>query len=387
MEDRDGVVVYLAGSTYDDVPGTDWRLAQALSRQADVLWVDPPTSLARARGFRLSPVHVERLHKRLLRLRTLGPPGASRAGLREAATWAQDRAIRRLTRTSAIRGVVTAAAGRTLPSGLPGPHLLFVTDDWQEGASLMGIPQARIARLMAANTASADVIAAVSPALAQTLSTKYQRDVTVLANACQLPPVHEAVPHSRNGQPTAALVGQLNERLDLGFLEAVTDRGLAVLVAGPNKVRDLHFNQRLERWLSDEKVTWLGQVAPAEIPAILSSAHVGLTPYRDTSFNRASFPLKTLEYLANGLPVVSSDLPAMRWLDCAHVEIAQDAAQFAELAVALATNPRPDEAPSRVAFAAGHTWDARARQLLNLLHTTCGVLDQGSLPPEERPVT
>jgi hypothetical protein len=36
---------------------------------------------------------------------------------------------------------------------------------------------------------------------------------------------------------------------------------------------------------------------------------VGLTPYADTPFNQASFPLKTLEYLSAGLPVVSTDLP------------------------------------------------------------------------------
>ena len=63
-----------------------------------------------------------------------------------------------------------------------------------------------------------------------------------------------------------------------------------------------------------------------ELPSYLRVIDVGLTPYSQSDFNRASFPLKTLEYLAAGRPVVASDLPANRWLDTSHVSIAADAA-------------------------------------------------------------
>ena len=77
---------------------------------------------------------------------------------------------------------------------------------------------------------------------------------------------------------------------------------------------------------------------------------VGLTPYADTPFNEASFPLKTLEYFSAGLPVVSTDLPGSRWLrdDLARSEpaavseliaLTSDEAEFVAAVRRLATEP------------------------------------------------
>ncbi len=75
-------------------------------------------------------------------------------------------------------------------------------------------------------------------------------------------------------------------------------------------------------------MAWVGRRAFEELPAYLRLMNVGLTPYTDTPFNRASFPLKTLEYLAAGLPVVSTDLPATRWLNTDLVRIADSQSDF-----------------------------------------------------------
>jgi teichuronic acid biosynthesis glycosyltransferase TuaH len=123
------------------------------------------------------------------------------------------------------------------------------------------------------------------------------------------------------------------------------------------------------------------------VSSYLSGVDVGITPYRDTPFNRASFPLKTLEYLGSGLPVVSSDLPTARWLrdDLASGENSAEADQTLALArsgadfVAAirritatghhtapvsdnASLPIRDEvsAARRVALAASHSWSRRA---------------------------
>jgi teichuronic acid biosynthesis glycosyltransferase TuaH len=61
-------------------------------------------------------------------------------------------------------------------------------------------------------------------------------------------------------------------------------------------------------------VRYTGRVPPADVPGYLAAIDIGITPYTSSEFNRASFPLKTLEYLAAGRPVVSSDLPGARWL-------------------------------------------------------------------------
>ena len=56
---------------------------------------------------------------------------------------------------------------------------------------------------------------------------------------------------------------------------------------------------------------------------------VGLVPYGMSEFNRWSFPMKALEYLSAGLPVVSTSLPAMQWLDTPFIALADTPEAFA----------------------------------------------------------
>jgi len=56
-------------------------------------------------------------------------------------------------------------------------------------------------------------------------------------------------------------------------------------------------------------VRWVGPQPYGALPGYLRLMDVGVVPYRDSAFNRGSFPLKTLEYLAAGRGVVATD----RW--------------------------------------------------------------------------
>ena len=87
-------------------------------------------------------------------------------------------------------------------------------------------------------------------------------------------------------------------------------------------------------------------------------------PYTLSDFNRASFPLKTLEYLAAGRPVVATRLPAIEWLGTELVRIEDDAERFADAVdAAIAEGLGADMVAARRAFAAEHSWDARVRPL------------------------
>ena len=110
-------------------------------------------------------------------------------------------------------------------------------------------------------------------------------------------------------------------------LEAVAQSGHSLLLVGP---RQTTFElERINALLSLPNVQWVGPKPFESLPSYLRITTVGLTPYADSDFNRASFPLKTLEYLAAGKPVVSTDLPAARWLATDLVTIAKSPADFA----------------------------------------------------------
>ncbi len=88
---------------------------------------------------------------------------------------------------------------------------------------------------------------------------------------------------------------------------------------------------------------------------------VGVVPYRDSPFNRGSFPLKTLEYLAAGRGVVATDLPAIRWLATDLVSVAVTPEHFAGEVDRLLGEPRTRALMAgRQAFAARRSWAHRA---------------------------
>lgn len=58
----------------------------------------------------------------------------------------------------------------------------------------------------------------------------------------------------------------------------------------------------------DEYVTFTGWVSPAEVARYLSPADVGLAPEPYNALNNASTMIKTMEYMALGIPVVAFDL-------------------------------------------------------------------------------
>src|SRR5512132_3603441 len=132
----------------------------------------------------------------------------------------------------------------------------------------------------------------------------------------------------------------MSDRIDLAMLDAVASSGVSLLLVGP---RQATFEiAKLDRLLSLPNVQWVGPKEFQELPSYLRVIDVGLTPYTQSDFNRASFPLKTLEYLAAGRPVVASDLPAHRWLNTPHVSIARTPREFAEHTRSLLRAPRSE---------------------------------------------
>ena len=62
-------------------------------------------------------------------------------------------------------------------------------------------------------------------------------------------------------------------------------------------------------------VVLAGQRPFDELPRWLAAADVGLIPYRHNRYTASVFPMKVYEYLAAGLLVVSTRLPALRGLE------------------------------------------------------------------------
>jgi teichuronic acid biosynthesis glycosyltransferase TuaH len=163
-------------------------------------------------------------------------------------------------------------------------------------------------------------------------------------------------------------VGQFNARLDVDCLEAVAATGASLLLVGPRYDRDSTFSHRFDKLIARPNVQWIDRRPIDEMPSFIAALKVGLTPYSDNEFNRASFPLKTLEYLSAGIAVVSTELPATQMLDQKLLSVARSPSAFAAATCeALSQAPNNAAVHRRREYAQLHSWDARAAQFINMI--------------------
>lgn len=121
-----------------------------------------------------------------------------------------------------------------------------------------------------------------------------------------------------------------------------------------------------------ENLTWLGMRDYEDIPAYGSAFDVGIMPWLDNEWIRYCNPIKLKEYLALGLPVVTTDFPELGVLRGA-VRVAKPETFAGAVREALA---EPNDQAIRAArreLVVGDTWGAKSVALMRLLDALRGV--------------
>lgn len=362
----------------------DQHVAERLRLIRPVLYVDPPQSVLR--GFKSTAVNRYPLRSELkvqapglARLTPVVQPFPTRAPMVALTNMLLRRQIRHAAcRLSAkVAAVISAwpmhpVLGRCEEK----VKVYWAQDDFVGGASLLGLDAERLAAGERRSADEADIIIAANPTVADTWRNRgftpslipFGVDTAAYASDADLPRPADI----RLEGPIAGFVGHINARIDLTFLEAVVSTGTSLLLIGPRSR-----STETERWthlLTRPNVQWVGPKPFGELPGYFQSIDVGLVPYGDGAFNVGSFPLKTLEYLAAGRPVVSTNLPASRWLDTALITIAATPSAFAEAVSGwLRRGHDPRDLVERRAFARKHDWSMRVQMMVD-------AIDQATKP-------
>lgn len=159
--------------------------------------------------------------------------------------------------------------------------------------------------------------------------------------------------------PRLGFAGQLALACDLDLLRAValSHPHWSLVFVGPVSIDTAP--------LQLPNVHILGNRSYADLPAYVQGFDVGLIPYVLSPWTMAVDPLKTLEYLAAGIPVVSMPLPEVhKYSPPLYVADGHDAT-CAAIEAALA---EPESAVDmRRAVAREHTWERRANRLLEII--------------------
>lgn len=110
----------------------------------------------------------------------------------------------------------------------------------------------------------------------------------------------------------AIYVGIMHQARNLGILiEAFArvrheNNKVKLLMVGDGSDRK-NLEELASRLGIREHVIFTGQVSQSEIPEFIASADAGLSPVPPLSFFKVSSPIKTLEYMAMGKPVVANE--------------------------------------------------------------------------------
>ena len=245
---------------------------------------------------------------------------------------------------------------------------VLVYDVMDDLASFLGAPaELRLRHRRALRTA--DVVFTGGRSLYQSVAATRTQGVHLFSSGVEpehFAPARALRPGSRP-TPVAGYVGVIDERLDLDLLgdlaAALPDWQLRIV--GPvAKIDPASLPQA-------PNLAYPGPAGYEALPEVMAGFDVALMPFALNEATRSISPTKTLEYLAAGLPVVSTRVPDVVADHGRVVELADDGAGFA---AACRRARRAREAAGSAGRAADvdallrrQTWDSIAARMAALL--------------------
>ena len=166
--------------------------------------------------------------------------------------------------------------------------------------------------------------------------------------------------------PVAGYVGVIDERIDLSLLAQLADQlpDWTVRVVGPVAKIDAAILPRAAN------IEYMGFTPYEQLPTVMAGFDVALMPFALNEATRSISPTKTLEYLAAGLPVVSTRVPDVVVDYGTVVHLADDANEFAAGCRRVLMDD-PTSRDRRVApLLARQEWDGIAVSMDTLLGST-----------------
>jgi glycosyltransferase involved in cell wall biosynthesis len=199
----------------------------------------------------------------------------------------------------------------------------------------------------------ADLVVCVSEAVRAGIS-DVRPDAVVVPNGVDAAPFDGAAPDPRLAglaRPIVGLVGRIDERTDTSYLDAAAaGAGTLVLVGEVVGVT------------VPPGAVALGWCDRSRLPGLLAAMDVAIVCHRGDYPGDA---LKVYEYLAAGLPVVSTDFPGLASVRDS-VRVVATPSGMTEAVREEAATRTPSGDAARRAVARSNSWDARADRLLSL---------------------
>jgi teichuronic acid biosynthesis glycosyltransferase TuaH len=163
----------------------------------------------------------------------------------------------------------------------------------------------------------------------------------------------------------AIFSGNLSEKkIDFDILRSLLSAGVELHLAGPMGEGG-GSSETLVNNLVAQGAHYYGTLSFSELSKEMVKRKVGLIPYQLNSYTLGVSPLKTYEYLAAGLSVVSTDLPGVTQV-APHVTVMTTVQGFVDACLSQLAK-QGDDLSARFAIAEQHSWTGRGREARSLL--------------------
>lgn len=261
----------------------------------------------------------------------------------------------------------------------PWVSLYWVTDDHPTGPAFRANRTNRVAAMRAREREllrSVDLVLTTAPQLRDAKASfnsnshcvAHGVDTGLFARAAN-PETRPAPPFRAIRGPIIGFVGQINERLDreLVRLVARAHPEWSIVFVGP-VLRDLD----LGPLRALQNVHFLGPVNLNRLPEFLRPMAVCTVPFLVNEHTRTMNPLKVLEYLAAGKPVVATPLPALRAYG-PHIALASGPEEFATAVEQALGEDDEVRRRSRAEFAGRNSWESRLEEICGLVEMTAAL--------------
>ena len=231
-----------------------------------------------------------------------------------------------------------------------------------------GVDEASFAAAERRFAGRADLVIASSPALAERMRTLSRRvlyapnvaDTEHFAAALDPGPLDSGL--SALPEPRIVFVGAIvAKKLDLdliGALAAARPEWSFALV-GPVGLGDPDTDVSVLAAIPN--VQLLGPRHQSALPGVLRGAAVGIIPYRRSRLTESIFPMKVYEYLAAGLSVVATGVPAVAEVD--GVELVEGAQEMLAAIERALGDDSPELRRERSEAARRHSWKTRLDEI------------------------
>lgn len=165
------------------------------------------------------------------------------------------------------------------------------------------------------------------------------------------------------GKTVLGYLGTIDDRLDLDILFGLLDSWEEAVLLMVGRITEPEVEEKLS---GHPRIELAGSQQPDQLPAWVRRMDIGLIPFVKNDFTKFIYPLKINEYLAAGLPVVST-----RFSDLSDFEeviyTGDTQEEFLSACRSAASEDTREARSARQVFARTHSWEARAEQLMDWL--------------------